>query len=142
MRGVLLIVLAGCVPLTRDPGDLGAPVDVCHDDSACGSSEVCARTSRCYPASEIREVHVTWTLSGIAASDASCSATPDLLIEFRGSRPTERLSFEPVPCAAGKFSIDKLPVSYTSVWLGGASRSGRTSMLDSVSGAAAIDLPY
>ena len=63
----------------------------------------------------------------------------ELFIEFRASRD-DRFGFQPVPCATGQFTVDKLPSRYTSVELGAIDRPvARTADLDDA-GQAALDL--
>src|SRR4051812_41043029 len=112
MRGVVLLLLAGCTGSSHDDVD---EFGRCVSDTACAASEVCARNGACYPPSEVRAVSVTWTIGGMAADPETCSASPDLFIEFssgRGGR-FDRLDFAPVPCRAGRFSIDQLPTGFT-----------------------------
>jgi hypothetical protein len=140
MRAVLVLLLASCnvSPSGTDPiGDFSGD---CSSDAVCRGGEVCARSGGCYPPSQIRSIQVTWTLDGQAASAETCGASQDLEIDFHGSDGGS-LGFAPVPCVAGKFSIDKLPVSFTSVRLGtrGHWASGE---LDHVTGEAALDLSF
>ena len=144
MRGVLLVLLAGCT----SPGDPGAggPDGRCESDDQCGG-DVCARNGVCLPASEIRPIHVTWTLQGMPASQTTCASSPDLEIDFY--TPTGGyggyggyIGFAPVPCEEGAFSIDKLPTSFTVVQLGQQRYNGEAAMLDAATGSAAIDLPF
>jgi hypothetical protein len=136
MRGVLVLLLASC-NLSGSGDDVSGD---CTSDDACRDGQVCARSGGCYPASQIRSIQVTWTLDGQPASAETCSGSQDLEIDFHGSDGGS-LGFAPVPCVAGKFSIDKLPVSFTSVRLGrrGHWASGE---LDQVTGEAALDLSF
>ena len=152
MRVVLLFALAaGCLPAAGpapDPddgydgggwtGSGGDPVYGCRLDSECGS-QICARNGSCYPASSIRVVHANWTVDGEVASVASCTGHPNLFIRFQTSS-YDSFGFAPVPCKNGRFTVDKLPTTYTTVELGvdGAS-SGNTGSINST-GDAMIDL--
>ncbi|MGE5184174.1 MAG: hypothetical protein ACM31C_19025 [Acidobacteriota bacterium] len=161
MRIALLgLLLAGCVqqdpyppggggggggyyPPPPSGGDGGTSYG-CTSDASCGSGNVCARTFECLPASEVYAIHVTWTLQGQAASSTTCATAPDLQINFTG---TDGLwwGYAPVPCIEGKFSIDKMPIWYTTVQLERDSQDttqGATAAIDSTTGAAALDLPY
>jgi hypothetical protein len=93
------------------PGGFG-----CHTDSDCGS-QVCARDGECLLASEVHIIHVTWTVNGAAASPATCAQSPDLELTFEADY-SQSFGFAPVPCMAGKFTVDKMPTSYTTVMLG------------------------
>jgi hypothetical protein len=141
MRGVVLLLLAGCTGSHRDDIDeLGR----CRSDTACHEDWVCARNGACYPPSEVRSVTVTWTIGGMVADPTTCGTSPDLRIAFSSGGGGERdhVEFEPVPCRAGRFSIDTLPTTFTSVELG--TRRGRVeqrAQLDAATGAAALDLP-
>ncbi len=106
MRAAWLIAFVGC----------GGP-SPCTTDGDC-SGEVCARDEQCYPASQIRSVVITWTVSGAAPTAASCAAIPNLVLEFDSSDLVSGFEFEPVPCIEGKFTLDKLPTIYTQVDLG------------------------
>ncbi len=116
----------------------------CESDSACGG-EVCARDGQCLPAAEVRTVHVTWTLSGAAPTTATCTNLNDLEITFYDGGQDGTFGFAPVPCLEGKFTVDKLPLTYTSVKHGARVRSGaqddkRRSMAAAMP--ASLDLPY
>jgi hypothetical protein len=100
---------------------------------------VCARDGECLLASQVHIIHVTWTLQGAAASAMTCASSPDLEIDFTDASG-EQLGFAPVPCAEGKFTIDKMPTWYTSVSLGLEGTLNYVAF-DSM-GNAAIDLPY
>ena len=144
MRGLLLVLLVGC---TISPGDSGTfdpgAGQECRSDSACSNGDVCTRTSVCLPPSQVRAVHAMWTLSGEPASELSCSDAPDLKIKLHASTTDARLEFVPVPCVAGKFSVDKLPRSFDRVELGPADSSNgwRSASFDAVTGEAFLDLP-
>jgi hypothetical protein len=125
------------------PGGSGAPGFGCHDDSQCPAGEVCARTSACFKTSDVQAVHVDWTVHGMAADQATCSTIEDLEIQFSGSGPIPpHLGFAPVPCVEGKFSIDKLPLMFTTVGLGIPKLGLAWGNIDAATGDAAIDLVY
>jgi len=148
MRGVLLLLLASCnvSGSDRTGDDDGSVVPVgpsgrCTTDDQCSSGQVCARTSRCYATSQIHAVHVTWTVDGLPASATTCGTAADLEIYFRGDQSRDdSIGFLPVPCVAGKFSIDKLPISYTQVQLGGGDVAWQSGILDEDTGEATLDL--
>src|SRR5687767_11447292 len=79
----------------------------CQLDSQCPGASVCARDGSCMSASSVRIVHVMWTLKGQDANATSCSAAPKLDITFTDSY-SATFGFSPVPCDAGKFTVDKL----------------------------------
>ncbi len=124
-------------------GGQGGPESFgCHQDSDCGN-EVCARDGECLPASAVRTIHVNWTLDGVAASPTSCDYSPDLDITFYDNREGDTFGFAPVPCAEGKFTVDKLPINYSTVNLEveNDGNGGSTGTFDG-GGTVALDLPY
>jgi hypothetical protein len=147
---LLLAVLApvtGCTVTASDGGEFD-PIgpgqgNGCRSDSSCGGGDVCARNGECMPASKVRSVHVTWTLSGKPADEASCSAQPELQIKILATNNGDRVDYSPVPCVAGKFSVDVLPTSFDRAELGPErGRDGwRSGMLDA-EGNATLDLPF
>ena len=80
----------------------------CTTDSDCnydgGSDYVCARDKGMPAApSEIRTVHVNWTVSGQPASATSCTNAPDLQLFFGETGGGDwEWGFAPVPCAGGR----------------------------------------
>lgn len=114
----------------------------CQSDAACGTGNVCARNGECTTASNVRIVHAEWTLRDQVASDTSCTGARSLEITFSTSGG-EMFGFAPVPCNAGKFTVDKLPTRYTMVTLSRAGDyyGGATAAFDA-DGNAALDLPY
>lgn len=134
-RALAFVLFAGC-------GHLGsAPPGECHGGAACGGDLVCTRDNQCLPPDEVRAVHVTWTVSGAAASATSCAAAPDLRIDFV-SRDGPRFGFDPVPCAQGKFTVDVLSMDYTTVLLGAVSDRARQQATIDAAGNAMLNLPY
>jgi hypothetical protein len=95
----------------------GPPGDECTVDDDCGGGRVCARNSECLAASDVRSARVTWTIRGQPPNSALCAATPSFYILFYAS-PGDTFGFDPVPCATGLFSIDKLPRRFISVEIG------------------------
>lgn len=104
----LLFGLAGC---PSNSGD-------CSKDSNCSGNDVCARNGECLAPSQVRSIRVMWTIKGQAASATTCAATPNFYILFASADPNDLYGYEPVPCPAGVFSIDKLPTRYVSVEMG------------------------
>ena len=115
----------------------------CHADADCGGSYACARNGECLTASAVRTVRTTWTLKDAPASDTSCASAPKLAITFTTSGTGSMFGFSPVPCDAGKFTVDKLPTAYTSVALArtGDDYGGASASFD-IEGNALVDLPY
>jgi hypothetical protein len=131
-RFALLILLAGC-PLSNG-GD-----GECKRDEDCGGGEVCARDSSCALPTDVRQVDVTWTIRGAAASAMTCGSFPDLYISFIGNDSGDTLGFSPVPCRNGQFIIDKLPTRFRQVELG-VEGGTRAVVTIGASGTAALDL--
>lgn len=114
----------------------------CHSDTECGSGNVCARDGNCTSASAVRIIHVNWTVNDAVASDTSCTHAPDLAITFSDAQGYQ-FGFAPVPCDAGRYTIDKMPTHYTKVQLSrsGEYSGGATGQFDST-GNVTLDLPY
>jgi hypothetical protein len=114
----------------------------CHADSECPSTSVCARNGECLAASAVRTVRTTWTLRDQAASDTTCTSSSKLSITFSASSDGV-FGFAPVPCDAGKFTVDKLPTRYGLVTLRRVNEDygGVSASFDS-DGNALVDLPY
>ncbi len=101
---------------------------LCAVDEDCGGGDVCARSNECLPESQVRRVQVRWTIGGEAATEATCARVDPLRIDFFSDRPGDELSYEPLACTAGLFTLDKMPSRMTRVQIGGpriiAHRSG------------------
>src|SRR5262249_52660117 len=93
-----------------DPGSF-----YCQQDSDCAPN-VCARNHVCLPAGEVRPVTVSWTIAGKTADNTSCAASPDLSLRFYQDSG-DWFGYSPVPCAEGRFFIDKLPTYFISAEL-------------------------
>jgi hypothetical protein len=133
-RALAFVLFVGCVHPSSSPPD--------HCGSAgCGSDRVCTRDNRCLPPDQVRAVHITWTVSGAPASPTSCAAAPDLLLDLQ-SRSGPHLGFEPVPCAEGEFTVDRLPTDYDAVQLGRASDRALQRAAIDAAGNAMLNLPY
>jgi hypothetical protein len=99
-------------------GSAGCPGDkACEVDDDCGG-DVCARSHECLPASQVRRVQVRWTIRGAEASAATCEAVEPLTIQFVATRE-DSLKYEPLACAAGLFTIDKMPSRMRTVEIDG-----------------------
>lgn len=114
----------------------------CRKDTECGSGRVCARNGVCTTASSVRVVHVNWTVNDQVASDATCVRSPDLAVTFSDDQGYD-FGFAPVPCDAGRFTVDKMPLEYTNVQLSrvGEYTGGASGRFDAA-GDANLDLPY
>lgn len=119
----------------------GGPVTDCQTDLDCSSGQVCARDGECLAPSQVRSVKVTWTVRGMAASATTCATIPDLFVQFaNGAVYRDTFGFEPVPCDAGQFPIDKLPVRFDQVEVGVDGLFSNLAYIDDATGTAMIDL--
>jgi hypothetical protein len=148
MRGLLAILLVGCtwsssrdIDVAEDAAPPPRPTGgACRSDSACSGGELCARTGTCLPPSQIRAAHVIWTVGGAQADATTCSPAPDFDLAFRTASDEGRpLSYSPVPCELGKFTVDKLPTKFTTVRLTHKGKTD-TASIDATSGEAVFDL--
>lgn len=153
LAGLLVDLLAGsltgCMERTFDPllepppSGNGPGPRFCRYDTGCYPGEVCARNDTCLQSNLVRFAHVSWTVGGMAAGAASCTAARDLRIQLNNADVIGGLAYAPVPCEEGRFSIDKLPLDYTYVWLGRESGLDPiAATIDPVTGEAGLDLPY
>ena len=136
MRIAALALMAGLVGCSLTPSGSGGE---CQSDSQCGD-DVCARSGECLARSNIRSVTVTWTVNGAPADAASCTAHPDLYLQFDGADYGDTLRFAPVPCREGRFPIDKLPKRYVQVELGSEGGASDVSPIDRATAQAQFDL--
>lgn len=150
MRAALAVTLAlaGCMQTEPPPGDYGSgggPIGgiMCNVDTDCGSGQVCARTGECLAPSEVRTVHVTWTIGGAPANATTCASSPDLELDLPASDGSW-WGWAPVPCNEGKFTVDKLPTWFTEADLQvqGDPSSAVSGTIDATSATAALDLSY
>jgi hypothetical protein len=126
---VLVVVLASCgTPSGSD----------CLVDDDCSGGDVCARNGEC--SSTARSVRVTWTIRGMPASASSCAQTPNFFIMFSSPSPGDQYGYEPVPCAAGVFTVDKLPKRFNAVELGVSSSGYSEAAAFDSQGNAMLDL--
>jgi hypothetical protein len=109
MRVFALVLLAGCS---------GGSDGECEVDNDCRTGSLCTRNSECLPASEVQSARITWTIRGMPASETSCAPTPNFYLLFAGTQLGDTFGYEPVPCKAGLFTIDKLPRRFVSVEIG------------------------
>lgn len=151
MRYLLVALLAaGCLqdpstdpgwsdpPIESGPGSVSEPG--CHQDSDCGTNAVCARDGECLAPDDVRVAHITWTVGGAAADQTSCAQIPDLEIDFYSGETS--YGYAPVPCIEGKFTVDKLPIWFTSVALSSQDETAAAAQgtIDAQTGDASLDL--
>ena len=141
--------LGGCLLHRSGSSDDPVPGDTepgrsCRGQLDCSTDEVCARNHACWPPDQLRAIHAMWTLKGAPASATSCASAPsDLMITFsQSSGEHGDLSFVPVVCAEGKFTIDLVPLGYDRVTLARQSGDGRQQAGVDAAGNAMLDLPY
>ena len=96
----------------------------------------------CTTSTTVRVVHVNWTVNDATATVASCTHAPDLAITFADAQGYQ-FGFAPVPCKAGRYTIDKMPSHYTRVTLSrsGDYNGGANGQFDTT-GNVSLDLPY
>ena len=111
----------------------------CHVDSQCGE-DVCARSGECLARSSVRVVTITWTVNSAAANATSCSAHPNLYLQFDGTDYGDTLRFAPVVCRAGQYTVDRLPKRYVQVELGFEGSTGDVSSIDATTTQIQFDL--
>ncbi len=116
MRAPLVIVslLGALVPACGGGSECRSGSDT--DD--CGGGLVCARSSECLPPEDIYKVTVSWTVRGQIANATLCAPAPSLYLMFYSPDPGDTFGYEPVPCVAGLFTLDKLPRRFTGVEIG------------------------
>jgi hypothetical protein len=113
--------LLACIALACSGCPRSGQGGECEYNEEC-APDVCARDHECTAASNVREVTVSWTVRGQAASSQSCGATEGFTLTFLGDDIGDELGFEPVPCASGQFFVDRLPKRFRTVELGFAGR--------------------
>lgn len=110
MRAALaLLLLAGCPDSHDGQG--------CEADADCGD-DICARDGECTPASEVRQVKITWTINSMMANATTCAGHDSLYLQFDGPMFEDTFGYAPVPCMQGQFTIDRLPRRFDQVELG------------------------
>lgn len=136
MRAALLVLAVAGAACGGSSGE-------CSDTTNsgdCGGGDVCARNGECLPASQVRLVRVTWTINGQPANDATCAQSQDLYLLFYGFDPGDSFGFQPVPCKAGLFTIDKIPTRFGSVEIGDSSGRLKQEKVITAQGTVAFDL--
>lgn len=150
MRGLVVVLLVGCMGGGGDDSvvDPIGPVFPGHGrdrcaDITCGQGDVCTRSGACVPLAQVRAVHVSWLVNGQPASATTCTAQPDLMINIHESTGSGGVAYAPVPCAGGKFTVDRLAISFDRVELGPVHGGGgrQSATLDSA-GQATLDMKF
>jgi hypothetical protein len=144
MRALLVMpaLLAGCFDLGTSSSGPHAPLPGQGEDGRCQADRDCD-SGLAWAPDELRPVHINWTVGGMPASVAACDARQDLEIDFQASaeHAEPHVAFSPVPCSAGRFSVDKLPASLTFVELGARSSLRQSATIDAT-GEANLDLMF
>lgn len=113
MRAVLVLAVIACAACNDSEPDysgyLGA--NPCHDDGDCASGYACIRTEQCWPTSDLRTVRAHWTINGAAPTAATCDGRV-MVLSFVSDTYGGDVSFSPVACAQGSFTLDKAPTQY------------------------------
>nr|HEX4312391.1 hypothetical protein [Kofleriaceae bacterium] len=125
LSALAVLVLAGCGPSATPCQDCFVDAAVSMPptepgsctDTSCGTGNVCANDGSCYPASEIRVLHVTWTVGGQPANATTCATEPDLMLDMTSTSDPDvpgdfGEGWAPVPCQEGEFSFQKMPALY------------------------------
>jgi hypothetical protein len=146
MRVMLVTLVAGCLSQrsfpTDDSPDPPGTGNRCSSDAQCRDGALCAHNSTCMAASELRTVHVNWTVDGMPANQTVCDPLGQLEIEFGTNQPvtTAQLTFSPLACAEGKFTIDKMPMAWTAVKISGREIDAKSGTIDAVTGETTLAL--
>lgn len=94
----------------------------CRADSDCPDT-TCTRVGEC--ASETYALRIQWTIRGQAANVAgACDGVGELEVGVSDPATGGDHAVRPVPCGAGSFFYDKLPLGYTEVALSAYSPRG------------------
>jgi hypothetical protein len=134
-------------PPPSPPPPPPSPGAYCTVDTDCPADQVCARDAACTAPSEVHWVHVRWTVDGATADATTCAAAPDLLVDIGNFTDGEGFGVAPVPCVAGLYSVDKIPLSWSTVsvapYVGeGGWQDGVSATVDPATGNATVDLSF
>ncbi|KAB2889543.1 MAG: hypothetical protein F9K40_19755 [Kofleriaceae bacterium] len=106
----------------------------CRTDRDCGDL-VCTRVGECASTSSVYALRIEWTVNGVTTDQAgTCDGVGELELAISDPTGGGQHAVRPVPCAAGSFFFDKLPVGYTEVAITAYSTTG--GFLDSTRGTA------
>jgi hypothetical protein len=123
----LILFAAACTPAEPwppdpdpypDPGAYdggGYPSGYCTADDQCADGQVCADTRECDAPDDLRRVSVHWTITGQPPSDAGCTPSPFVAVSL-GTQ-----AWAPVRCAAGTFTVLRVPSWDTTAQVSGQS---------------------
>jgi hypothetical protein len=116
----------------------------CMADADCNSASlICSSTFQCMKPSAVHAIHVNWTLDEKPASTTTCANAPTLELSFTDVNGYNGWGYAPVPCAEGKFTIIKMPVTFVGANMGSEDGTGSyfNGSFDG-SGNTTIDLQY
>ena len=109
----ILVVATGCLPPAT------GPQPHCAAPSDCGADQVCSRANTCAAPAEVRVVTTTWTIDGAPPTGTTCRGIRELAIDLLSPNFDEDVqSYAPLPCLAGSFALDRLPLGYDQIHLG------------------------
>lgn len=111
----------------------------CAQDSDCQAGSVCVRAGQCFPQDQVRSIAVVWTVGGQPASDASCGTHVNFTLQF-DSDVGYSYGYEPVPCRAGKFTVDKIATIINFVEMFDSGGSGAAGQITGADNQATLDL--
>jgi hypothetical protein len=133
--------LAGCDPSHGGFFGPSGGYDLCRDDTDCQRGDVCARSGECFAAEDVRAIAVVWTVDGQPASEAACGDHQSFTLQFFADNGYS-FGYQPVPCKAGKFTVDKMPkiIDFVEMFDSGTGGSGDTGSIDDATGEATLDL--
>jgi hypothetical protein len=115
MRAAIVAGLAALLPLAACWSETGVPGE-CRIDRDCNDDTVCSRVGSCESSSDLYALRIEWTVHGLTTDQAgACNGISELEIGVTDPSTTRRHRVSPVPCAAGSFFYDKLPIGYTEV---------------------------
>jgi hypothetical protein len=132
----------------RDHDDDKDERSSCSTDADCGRGDLCGPPGVCLATDDVRSVEVAWTIGGKPASDATCGRGREgLLLTFKSEPEPGRgevLRFTYVPCASGRFVMDRLPWEFWVVTLETSVTGNRAGVGLPIAerGPTVIDLPY
>ena len=140
MRALVTLGLCAVSWLSACNDDLGNNFPkACAQDSDCQAGSVCVRAGQCFPQDQTRSIAVVWTVGGQPASDAACGIHADFTLQF-DSDVGYSYGYAPVPCRAGKFTVDKIATIVNFVEMFDNAGSGAAGQIVDATDQATLDL--
>ena len=134
--------LCACSWLSACNNDgFGPDLQSCTQDSDCHSGSACTRAGQCFPQDQIRSVAVVWTVNGQPAGTDSCGTHPSFTLQF-DSDSGYGYGYAPVPCVAGKFSVDKIATIINFVEMFDDTGGGGAGPIIDATNQASLDLTF